>query len=107
MFLLSLLLFANASAPTLAQSQNSKLEQLARAKGVPFKINKVSAGFLGFGNAEVPVIQQPVTDKAGDWHAANLTAKNTIVLMFMPASKKYAIYWRLTPSGEILSLIHI
>ena len=100
-FLLSLLLFASASAPTLAQSQNSKLEQLVRAKGVPFKINKVSAEYLGLGKAEVPVIQQPVTDKAGDWHSANLTAKNTIILMFMPASKKYAIYWRLTPSGEI------
>jgi hypothetical protein len=82
MFLLSLLLFASASAPTLAQSPNSKLEQLVRAKGVPFKINKVSAEYLGLGKAEVPVIQQPVTDKAGDWHAANLTAKNTIILMF-------------------------
>ena len=105
-FLLSLLLFASASAPTLAQSPNSKLEQLVRAKGVPFKINKVSAGFLGLGNAEVPVIQQPVTGKAGDWHSANLTAKNTIILMFMPASKKYAIYWRLTPSGEIEKTVY-
>jgi hypothetical protein len=105
-FLLSLLLFAGAAVPTLAQSPNSKLEQLVRAKGVPFKINKVSAGFLGFGKAEVPVIQQPVTDKAGDWHSANLTAKNTIILMFMPASKKYAIYWRLTPSGEIEKTVY-
>ena len=40
-FLLSLLLFAGAAVPTLAQSPNSKLEQLVRAKGVPFKINKV------------------------------------------------------------------
>ena len=106
MLLVSLLLFAGATAPTYAQSPNSKLEQLVRAKGVPFKINKVSAGFLGFGNAEVPVIQQPVTDKAGDWHSANLTAKNTIVLMYMPASKKYAIYWRLTPSGEIEKTVY-
>jgi hypothetical protein len=47
MFLLSLLLFAGASAPTLAQSPNGKLEQLVRAKGVPFKINKVSTEYLG------------------------------------------------------------
>ncbi len=77
-----------------------------RAKGVPFKINKVSAGFLGLGKAEVPVIQQPVTDGAGDWHSANLTANNTIILMFLPASKKYAIYWRLTPSGEIAQTVY-
>ena len=68
MLLVSLLLFAGATAATYAQSPTSKLEQLVCAKGVPFKINKVSAGFLGLGKAEVPVIQQPVTDGAGDWH---------------------------------------
>ena len=104
--LLALLLFAGATAPTYAQSATSKLEQLVRAKGVPFKINKVSAGFLGLGNAEVPVIQQPITDGTGDWHSANLTANNTIVLMYMPASKKYAIYWRLTPAGEIAKTVY-
>ena len=104
--LLSLLMLAGAAAPAMAQSPTGKLEQLVRAKGKPFKINPVSAGFLGLGKAEVPVIQQPLTDSAGDWHAANLTADNTIILMFMPASKKYAIYWRLTPSGEIAKTVY-
>lgn len=104
--LLSLLMLVGAAVPTLAQSPTSKIEQLVRAKGKPFKINPVSAGFLGLGKAEVPVIQQPVTDAAGDWHSANLTADNTIVLMFMPASKKYAIYWRLTPAGGIEKTVY-
>ena len=104
--ILSLLMLVGAAAPSGAQSQTGKIEQLVRAKGVPFKINKVSAGYLGLGKAEVPVIQQPFTDNAGDWHSANLTANNTIVLMFMPASKKYAIYWRLTPSGEIAKTVY-
>jgi len=104
--LLSLLMLVGAAAPSIAQSQTAQIEQLVRAKGVPFKINKVSAGFLGLGNAEVPVIQQPVTDNAGDWHSANLTAKNTVILMFMPASKTYAIYWRLTSSGEIAKTVY-
>jgi len=103
---LSLLLFAGTTAPTYAQNPTSKLEQLVRAKGKPFKINPVSAGFLGLGKAEVPVIQQPLTDSAGDWHAANLTANNTIVLMFMPASKTYAIYWRLTAAGDIAKTVY-
>src|SRR3990167_9553841 len=92
--LLSMLLLVGAAVPTSAQSPTGKLEQLVRVKGQPFKINPVSAGFLGLGKAEVPVIQRPLTDGAGAWHSANLTARNTIVLMFMPASKKYAIYWR-------------
>ncbi len=104
--LLSLLMLAGAAAPSVAQSPTGKLEQLVRAKGKPFKINPVSAGFLGLGKAEVPVIQQPVTDGAGDWHSANLTASNAIVLMFRPASKKYAIYWRLSPSGEIARTVY-
>jgi hypothetical protein len=104
--LLSLLMLVGAAAPSVAQNPTGKLEQLVRAKGVPFKINPVSAGYLGLGKAEVPVIQQPITDGAGDWHSVNLTAKNTIVLMFMPASKKYAIYWRLTPSGEIAKTVY-
>jgi hypothetical protein len=104
--LLSLLMLAGAAAPAVAQSPTGKLEQLVRAKGKPFKINPVSAGYLGLGKAEVPVIQHPLTDSAGNWHAANLTASNTIVLMFMPASKKYAIYWRLTASGEIARTVY-
>ena len=40
MLLMSLLLFAGTTAPTYAQSPTGKLEQLVRAKGVPFKINK-------------------------------------------------------------------
>jgi len=104
--LLSLLMLAGAAAPAVAQSPTGKLEQLVRAKGKPFKINPVSAGYLGLGKAEVPVIQHPLTDRAGDWHAANLTANNTIVLMFMPASKTHAIYWRLTASGEIAQTVY-
>ncbi len=103
---LSMLILVGAAAPAVAQSPTGKIEQLVRAKGKPFKINPVSAGYLGLGKAEVPVIQQPLTDSAGDWHSANLTANNTIVLMFMPASKKYAIYWRLTPSGEIAKTVY-
>ena len=72
--LLSLLMLVGAAAPAMAQSPTGKIEQLVRAKGKPFKINSVSASFLGLGKAEVPVIQQPVTDGAGDWHSANLTA---------------------------------
>ena len=104
--LLSMLVLVGAAVPTSAQGPTGKLEQLVRVKGQPFKINPVSAGFLGLGKAEVPVIQRPLTDGAGDWHSANLTARNTIVLMFMPASKKYAIYWRLTPSGEIARTVY-
>ena len=104
--LLSLLMLVGAAAPSVAQSPTAKLEQLVRAKGKPFKINPVSAGYLGLGKAEVPVIQHPLTDSAGAWHSANLTANNTIVLMFMPASKKYAIYWRLTASGEIAKTVY-
>jgi hypothetical protein len=104
--LLSLLMLAGAAVPAMAQSPTVQLEQLVRAKGKPFKINPVSAGYLGLGDAEVPVIQHPLTDSADDWHAANLTANNTIVLMFMPASKTYAIYWRLTASGEIAKTVY-
>ena len=104
--LLSLLILVGAAAPSVAQSQTAHIEQLVRAKGKPFKINPVSSGYLGLGQAEVPVIQQPFTDNAGDWHSANLTANNTIVLMYMPASKTYAIYWRLTPSGEIAKTVY-
>ena len=103
---LSLLMLVGASAPALAQSPNAHIEQLVRTKGKPFKINPVSSGYLGLGKVEVPVIQQPLTDNAGDWHAANLTANNTIVLMYMPASKKYAIYWRLTSSGDIAKTVY-
>jgi hypothetical protein len=105
-FVLSLLMLAGAAAPSVAQSPAVQIEQLVRAKGKPFKINPVSSGYLGLGNAEVPVIQHPITDNAGDWHSANLTANNTIVLMYMPASKKYAIYWRLTSSGEIAKTVY-
>jgi hypothetical protein len=104
--LLSLLILIGAAAPAVAQSPTAQIEQLVRAKGKPFKINPVSAGYLGLGKAEVPVIQQPLTDSAGDWHSANLTADNTIVLMFMPASKTYAIYWRLNASGEIAKTVY-
>jgi hypothetical protein len=106
LLLVSLLVVVGTSAPTFAQNPTSKLEQLVRAKGVPFKINPVSAGYLGLGKAEVPVIQRPLTEKSGDWHSANLAADRTIVLMFMPASKTYAIYWRLTPSGEIAQTVY-
>jgi hypothetical protein len=105
-FVLSLLMLVGAAAPGVAQSPTAKLEQLVRAKGVPFKINRVSAGFLGLGNAPVSCLQHPLTDATGDWHSINLVSEHTIVLMFMPASKKYAIYWRLTPSGEIARTVY-
>ncbi len=101
MLLLSLLLVVGASVPAFAQSPASKLEQLVRAKGTPFKINQVSSGFLGLGNTPVSCLQHPVTAANGDWHSINLVSDHTIVLMFMPASKTYAIYWRLTPAGGI------
>jgi hypothetical protein len=46
MLLVSLLLFVGAAVPTYAQSSTSKIEQLVRAKGKPFKINRVSAEYL-------------------------------------------------------------
>jgi|SRR5450830_847677 len=106
MLLVSLLLFVGAAVPTYAQSSTSKIEQLVRAKGKPFKINRVSAEYLDLGKAEVPVLQQPLTDAAGNWHSANLVSDHTIVLMFRPASKTHAIYWRLTPSGEIAQSVY-
>jgi hypothetical protein len=44
--LLSLLMLVGAAAPSIAQSPTAQIEQLVRAKGVPFKINPVSAGYL-------------------------------------------------------------